>query len=88
MLADLSELSVIEKKIIFLVDRISNKISNSMKNDVIESLSDFGVRFLQTIKRRPFPRWDILVHTAENCVTLTKKELQMKDNIFSVKYQA
>lgn len=73
MLADLSELSVIEKKIIFLVDRISNKISNSMKNDVIESLSDFGVRFLQTIKRRPFPRWDILVHTAQKLCDINQK---------------
>lgn len=55
LLADLSELSIIEKKIIFLVDRIFNKIGKSMKNDVIESLSDFGVRFLQTIKKRLFP---------------------------------
>lgn len=55
LLADLSELSVIEKKIIFLVDRISNKIGKSMKDDVIESLSDFGVRFLQAIKKGLFP---------------------------------
>lgn len=72
---------------VFVVNKRTRIICCSTKDSVIKSLMSMGIKARRVIKGTII-MWDVLLHSAQDCLEIAKRELITKNLILRTEYES